>query len=703
MKKIVLLVFMACTAMSMSLRAQSYFYINNPATGWGWQTGTITEASLAVHPKGLYLEYGLYLTLSAASTWFEQGDQLEAVMDFQLPEGALVTDTWLWVGQDIVQGRMIDRWSASDIYEGIVNRRRDPSVLFKNSSTQYQLRVYPIKKEETRKVKITYLMPAGWAGSRIEAGIPANVLLTSSQAPDLFLFLWEENGFTLPEFSDPEIVFEQKNDPEFGFFQKTMVPAAKLQLNPVLSMNAPVSNGVYLSIYEDKNTSYYQLALQPGAFIEREGHSRVLVLIDYEAGNTSVSRTEMVTRLKKQLLGSYTADDSFNVIYSRLTTHMAFDSWQPVVAEKLNAALDPVTTESLYSNLPGLFGEALGFLKTDGGEGSILLVTNSDNFGNYEQANALIKDLQAIRDPLPPVYIADLQDQKLQYYYIGSRYYMGQEYLYVNLSKASGGYYNNIRDVPVFSSLLSDVISSGGGMITAFDLYTAPSDGFCYARFGSGTPEGFPVNRTVTQIGKFVGQTPFLVDLTGLYHGKPFSQLVQVTDNQILPADSMLAKTWHGRYIGDLEKVTRNNMIVQEILYESINNRVLSVYSALLCLEPSDSVAVCNTCKDESGLVGISDVVPDSSGFLKLYPNPFRDRLTMEINPDGDAGDLVIRIFNIGGQLVYERTEPASAETTVTVEWDGTGLAGEPVNPGQYVVLVRAGQYICSRKIIKTE
>jgi flagellar hook assembly protein FlgD len=144
-------------------------------------------------------------------------------------------------------------------------------------------------------------------------------------------------------------------------------------------------------------------------------------------------------------------------------------------------------------------------------------------------------------------------------------------------------------------------------------------------------------------------------------------------------------------------------MIVQEILYESINNRVLSVYSALLCLEPSDSVAVCNTCKDESGLVGISDVVPDSSGFLKLYPNPFRDRLTMEINPDGDAGDLVIRIFNIGGQLVYERTEPASAETTVTVEWDGTGLAGEPVNPGQYVVLVRAGQYICSRKIIKTE
>ena len=697
---LIILVFMAAVA---PLRAQNSLWMIDPSSGWYWQNGNISEASLSVHPKGLYVEYGLYLTLSASTTYYDPSVQLEAVLDFSLPAGALVTDTWLWVGQNIVQGRMIDRWSASDIYEGIVNRRRDPSVLYKNSETQYQLRVYPLKKEETRKVKITWLQPAGWAGSRIEAALPANLLMASAADPDLYVFVWEENGFTSPSLNDPNLPFEPENDPEFGSYKRAMVPASRLQSQPVITMDAPVSNGVYLSVFEDKNTSYYQLALSPAAFIAREEHRKILVLVDYVSGNSTVWKTDLVARIKRQLLDSYSADDSFNVIYSRLTIQTAFSTWQPVVAEKLDAALNPVVTEFLYTNLPGLFGTALQFLKTAGGDASILLVTNSDNFGNYEQANALIKDLKAIRDPLPPVYIADLQDLMLQYYYIGNHYYMGQEYLYVNLSKASGGYYRSIRDEPVFSSLLSDVISSSRGMVTAFDLYTAPSDGFCYARFGTGTPEGFPVNRTVTQVGKFVGQTPFLIDLTGIYQSKPFSQLIQIPDNQILRADSMLSKMWHGRYIGDLEKVQRNNMIVQEILYESLNNRVLSLYSALLCLEPSDSTAVCNTCKDESGLVGIADVTPDSTGFLKLYPNPFRDRLTMEISPDKGSGDLVIRIFNLGGQLVFERTEPDAGGTPVTVEWNGTDAGGAPVNPGQYIVMVRAGEYICTKKIIKTE
>jgi Ca-activated chloride channel family protein len=335
-----------------------------------------------------------------------------------------------------------------------------------------------------------------------------------------------------------------------------------------------------------------------------------------------------------------------------------------------------------------------------------LLITNSDNFGNYEQANALIKDLKQMQNPLPPVFIADIQDQSFDYYYIGNRYYSGQEYLYVNLSKASAGYYKTIRNEPSFQTLLSDVTSSIAGMLTAFDLYTAPTDGFCYGRFGTNSMEGFPINQTVTQIGKFVGQAPFVVYLTGLYQTQPFSQLIQVAADQILTADTMLPKMWHGRYIDDLEKTGNNNMIVQEILYESLSNRVLSVHSAFLCLEPSDTVAICQTCKDESRLVGIGDQIPmDSSGFIKLYPNPFRDKLVMEISLEqmSDVKDVVVRIFSLTGQLVFEKTEEVTAGQVVTTEWQGTSLSGEEMPAGQYIVMVRAGKVVWSKQVMKSE
>ncbi|MFA6482605.1 MAG: VIT domain-containing protein [Bacteroidales bacterium] len=688
------------------LNAQNTLWISDPQVGWNWQRGTISEASLSVHPKGLYLEYGLYLTFSVASNNYNAATQLEIALDFQLPKGAIVLDSWLWVGDDIVQGKLIDRWSASDIYEGIVNRRRDPSVLFKNSNTQYQLRVYPLKNYETRKVKITYLMPVDWNRGKIESTLPVNILQTSSQPPDLWLFLWEDKGFENPVLQNTDIIFESNSDSAFGQFRRAFVPYDKLTATTGLSLDAPLRNGIYLSVFEDQNTSYYQMALSPGSFISQVENQRILVLIDYEAGNSFMSKADLIATLKQRMLASYSPSDSFNLMYSKLRVEQAFDTWKPVTSANLNAAFDPLLTESMYSNLPGLCSTALDFLKTTGGQGSIFLVSNSDNFGNYEQANALIKDLKKMQDPLPPFYIADLQDQMLNYYYIGSRYYYGQEYLYVNLSKASSGYFKSVREVPSVPALLTDVIGSIEGMITAFDLYTAPADGFCYGRFGTNIIEGIPVNQTVTQVGKFYGQTPFNIYLTGLYQTQPFSQLLQIESNQIQQADTMLAKMWHGRYIAELEKGGNNNMIVQEILFESLNNRVLSIHSAFLCLEPSDSVSVCQTCNDESRLVGIdSEIRMDSAGFVKLYPNPFRDKVTMEISMDQlpEVNQLVIRIFNFTGQLVFEKAEEVVPGRLVTTEWSGTGVNGEECPAGQYVVMIQAGPRNWSKKLMKME
>ncbi|MFH0761517.1 MAG: VIT domain-containing protein [Bacteroidota bacterium] len=691
-----------------SLHSQNSLRILNPNAGWMWQTGRIFKAMVSVQPKGLYMQYGLYLTLSVgeAGSWFEDSTRLEAVLDFTLPEGSIVYDSWLWVGNDIIQGRHIDRWSASNIYEGIVNRRRDPSLLVKQTATSYELRVYPMKKGETRKVKITYMVPADLVNGKIKAGLPADLLMASDTDPDLYVIAWENSDFTQPVINDPDILFESLYDTEFGSYKKAKVPAAKLPENPVFSMTSQALNNCFVGVYEGATDKYYQLSIVPGDYIELDEKSRIVVLIDHEPVNSTYSKAQILAELKEQMVNQFSANDEFNLIWSGLHTEKAFEEWTPITADNLDIAFEKVGASTLYSNLPGTLAEAMEFIKNNGDKGSIMLAATSDNFANYVEANNLIKDLKTIRDPLYPTHIADLQNKNVVYHYIGTKDYYGQEYLYINLSKISGGYYQTIRTQTYFSTLMNEVTGSLHGVITAFDLYSAPADGFCYGRFSDNTRQGFPVNQTVTQVGKYYGETPFLVYLTGIYRSQPFSKMITIGDEQIVTGDSLLAKMWNGRFIQELESGSQTTSITQQILFESLSNRVLSYYTAFLCLEPSDTTPVCTSCKDESRLTGIGDpIAMDSSGFLKLYPNPFTDRINMEIDLARLTGvdEVAVRIFNQTGQLVYEKNEPALAGQVMKLEWDGKSQQGKTVSAGHYIVLIKAGPVTWSRQVVKSE
>src|SRR5688572_17137389 len=98
--------------------------VGNPrVTSYTYQ-GTIEEASLSVRPKGLFMEYGLYLTFSSkGSAWTKSTDTLEVILNFDLPANAIVHDSWLWIGDSIMKAKIMDKWTAKTIYDSIVKRR----------------------------------------------------------------------------------------------------------------------------------------------------------------------------------------------------------------------------------------------------------------------------------------------------------------------------------------------------------------------------------------------------------------------------------------------------------------------------------------------------------------------------------------------------------------------------------------------------
>ena len=77
---------------------------------------------------------------------------------FELPDGALIKDYYLYIGKEKVKGELAEKKTATWIYEQIVNNsRRDPGILKYLDTRNLSLRVYPFQGNEVRKTGFTVI------------------------------------------------------------------------------------------------------------------------------------------------------------------------------------------------------------------------------------------------------------------------------------------------------------------------------------------------------------------------------------------------------------------------------------------------------------------------------------------------------------------------------------------------------------------
>ena len=498
--KLKLLVISIILLSSLKLHTQNTnAYIIDPQNPWYWQPCTIEEATYVLQPKGFYTQVDMYLTFSGRDAGFGPSDQVEVVLDFQLPEKAMVIDSWLWIEDVIIKAKILDRWTASGIYEEIVGRRRDPSILFKNSATQYQLRIYPMAGNGSRKVKMSFLIPSEWTNSEVLTFIPTDILQTSSRPV---------NGISVRNFPDQkwtnlfikelgDTKFQAQSDSLLGSFQEIITSSSALGTSMTLSTPAPFEEGIYVSkLGSSKGENYYQMAISPATVFDlpKSQSRKVMLLFDNAAGNSTLSQNELLRNAKIQLTNNLLSTDSFNIIISSLTNQPLSEDWLPASPQVIDSVFNDLGNEPIatYSNIPSLLGAGIQFITQQGASGTLLLFANSDNEGNAEIANQLINDLLALMtNGTIPISIYDYQDLNLRNYRINNRRYWGNEYFYENLTRLTTGNlvrrYNNPLSHPENIASVMESISSYTGTL---DLYTTLVQGFCYNRFNiSGNSE----------------------------------------------------------------------------------------------------------------------------------------------------------------------------------------------------------------------
>lgn len=683
--------------------AQNSLTVADPQWWGGEEPGSIDKATITVEPKGLYMEVGMYMTFSARDLWYSLEDTLEVVLDFNLPKDAIVTDSWLWVNEDIVRAEVLDRWTASEIFEEFVDRRTDPSILFKDGVTQYQLRVFPMAGTETRKVKLNFLLPTRWTNEHVSVNLPFNILnLSYAPLEDFNLLVRAGEEWGDPQIIDQENVdFVEVAEPGLGNWQQALLNDTPQSLT--LQFDAPLENGVYVSTFQQGNEKIYQTAYMPSStnqLTENGPSKKILIILDYHHGHSSLSKAEFIAQVKSQL--NLTPNSFFNTVtYFSGVPILQSSNWLEATPMNIEAVFAGLHNQmSINGNLPPLLSRGIEFIKDHDNDGEILLIGSGQQLGNSQAADPVLSIVESqLNETSFPIHIVDCQDEGIGSFWVGNTNYRGNDYFYLNLSRlTNSAYYRWLGSSQSISNNLINTFQEIYETDWSFDFHTSLENGFCYDRYNI-TFQGQSnlLEQPILQVGKYIGEFPFQIELSAVLNDTFFIQEgVEVAPNEIYAADSLAHEIWVGHFLKELETSGSAANIITQIIHESISERVLSLYTAYLCLEPDMGGETCLDCFDDDDVVlATQEVMAEQVFNIKAFPNPFTTQTTLQIDLGQELlkEEVQVEVYNVLGHLV--KTLPVQAfdikNQRINLSWDARNNSGQIVEQGTYFFVVRVG------------
>jgi len=683
----------------------AWLMVQHPQETWRYGTGTIEDATIVLKPRGTHLQCDLYLQFSPRGVFSSALDSVEVRFNFTLDQEASLTDMWLWVEEDIMKALILDRWTASSIYENIVKRRRDPCLVLKDGYGYYDVKIYPLQGNGRRRIMLSYLIPMQWGARSVTVPLPAHLLKASNYDPPMFrVRVQPDPSFKAPRLLEyPEKPFEAVYDSATGPLLQVEIPGSmqNTRTSMTLGMEFAVERELFLVRYESGTEGYYQMAFLPYKVLGEELSRRVAFLLDYDELSASMDKAVFLQNVEDMLSNHFVDADSFNILFRSYSGIVrASPGWFPASAAGIDSAFSVARADSLkpFSALRDLLLDGISFVHEQG-SGSILLVSSSTDYCDYRLANPLINELKTALDPMVPIHVVDCAIRYYKVLYIDDRYFYNNTYLWENLTRLTGGGYSTTQDWSTgdLPSQLNAIVPYLRGAPGAFDVQTRLENGFCTSRYTiSGASEAtVSWDSPIHQVGKYYGSFPFIAEFSALVQGRPVNRVFRVNPEDAIIGDSTVGQAWAGQWIVQMEGEQQTNQLTKQIIDLSLKSRVLSYHTAFLALEPNDTLPACFTCSDESGGTSAIEETADADTVADVgvaaFPNPFNASTTIRVQLPRDVtpDQVAVRIFNTLGQVVRSFDPLEMAGTgRATYVWDGRNDAGVTLASGMYVFVL---------------
>jgi hypothetical protein len=97
-------------------------------------------------------------------------ERREGTFRFPVPDGAMLIGLAMEIDGKLVEGEVVEREKARQVYEKIVDEMLDPALLEWEEGNWFKLRVFPLDANADKKVVIRYVTPLSKAGNAWEYG-----------------------------------------------------------------------------------------------------------------------------------------------------------------------------------------------------------------------------------------------------------------------------------------------------------------------------------------------------------------------------------------------------------------------------------------------------------------------------------------------------------------------------------------------------
>ncbi|MGZ5495677.1 MAG: VIT and vWA domain-containing protein [Candidatus Aminicenantales bacterium] len=569
----VLAALVALTAAAPALRADG-FIIPNPRPGQD-----IPPLSVKYH------HVKVEIVDQVAKTSVDQvfinhfGRDIEGTYIFPVPEGASVSDFAMFIGNERVQGEILDSREARRIYEDIVRRMRDPGLLEYMGRNLFRARVYPIPANGEKRVQISYTEVLKSENGLVKYLYPLNTeKFSRDPLTDVSISVRVESRVPIVNIYSPSHRVSVRKDGQglarVGYEDKDVRPDKDFLLYYSLSKD---DIGLSLMNWEGPEGSFFMLLASPrfAAPGERIVAKNVVLVLD-SSGSMSGAKIAQAKEAARFILNHLDRRDEFTVIDFDEGVTAFSEGLLPATGDNVGRALKFVDAieDSGGTNINDALLGALSRMRDGERPSYVLFLTDGlPTVGTTGTAD-ILRNLAKANERRSRIFVFGVGDDvntelldRIASDHRGASVYIGES---EDLEAALSSFYEKIS-----SPLLADLAVEFKGIETSQ----------VYPRV---LPDLFKGSQLVL-VGKYSGDGPVSIVMTGKAgrEGKRFvleSRPLTGTDKF-----SFLPRLWATRRIGYLLEEIRlqgqNKELVDEIRRLGLKYGIVTPYTSFLVTE----------------------------------------------------------------------------------------------------------------------
>ena len=336
---------------------------------------------LEYHKVGATVERGVAVVEIDEVFVNPHSETVEAEFIFPIPEEAAISSFALFVGDERLEGEVLEREEARRIYEDILRRRRDPALLEYYGQNLFRTRVFPLPPGDQRRILLEYEQVLQPKGEFMEFRYPLKIeSLTRSPIGELVIEVEIRTEKPIKSVFSPsheiDVVMKSENEIQVSYERTEVRPTQDL----LIYYSTSAEEFAFSSLAHRKDgEGFFMLSLAPGIRTDDAGEPKDIVFVfDVSGSMAGDAKIGAAKRALEFFLSVLDGRDRFTVI-------------------SFSTDVNP-------------WREELVPAEKDGIEGAIEFVRELRALGGTNIAEALKTALAFDRDERRPFYVAFITD-----------------------------------------------------------------------------------------------------------------------------------------------------------------------------------------------------------------------------------------------------------------------------------------------------